>query len=85
MHSYHRAIHKPAIHVHAYLFLEIGDLGAGLGEGLSETLVLRRDLRHQLLLPLLFLLHVLNLLLQAVDQLQVVQRDVVVVVLDVCV
>ncbi|KAI8816101.1 uncharacterized protein EV422DRAFT_333430 [Fimicolochytrium jonesii] len=49
---------------------------------LRQPLVLRSNIRHLLLIPLLLLLHILHLLLQRVDQRQVVQRDIVIVVLD---
>ena len=49
---------------------------------LRQLLVLLRDLEHQLLVGDLLLLHVGHLVLEGADQVEVVVRDIVVVVLD---
>ena len=51
-------------------------------EWLRQLLVLLRDLEHELLVRDLLLLHLRHLLLEAADEVEVVVRDVVVVVLD---
>mmetsp|Transcript_56951 Transcript_56951/g.180192 ORF Transcript_56951/g.180192 Transcript_56951/m.180192 type:complete len:311 (-) Transcript_56951:50-982(-) len=58
------------------------DLLERLGEGLAEALVLLRDLVHELLVGGLLLLHLRDVLLERLDEVEVVVRDVVVVVLD---
>ena len=50
---------------------------------LRQTLVLLGNLKHQLLVLAVLLLHLSHVLLESLDQVQVVVRDVVVVVLDV--
>ena len=52
-------------------------------QGLGQALVLLGNLKHQLLVLTVLLLHLSHILLEGLDQVQVVVRDVVVVVLDV--
>ena len=52
-------------------------------EGLREALVLLGNLKHQLLVLAVLLLHLCHILLECLNQVQIVVRDVVVVVLDV--
>eukprot|EP00906_Rhabdomonas_costata_P011852 RCo016853 len=59
------------------------DLFQGLGQRLCEALVLLCDLKHQLLVVRLIALHVADLLLQVLDQLQVVRGNVIVVLADI--
>ncbi len=63
--------------------LHSGWLTLYLLKRLREALVLLSDLKHQLLVLAVLLLHLCHILLQSLDQVQVVVRDVVVVVLDV--
>ena len=56
---------------------------AYLLKGFREALVLLGNLKHQLLVLAVLLLHLRHILLERLDQVQVVVRDVVVVVLDV--
>mmetsp|Transcript_67360 Transcript_67360/g.140348 ORF Transcript_67360/g.140348 Transcript_67360/m.140348 type:complete len:242 (+) Transcript_67360:666-1391(+) len=51
-------------------------------ERLRQALVLLRNLEHEFLVRCFLLLHLRNLLLQRLDQVQIVVRDVVVVVFD---
>ena len=53
-------------------------------EGLRQALVLLGNLKHQLLVLAVLLLHLSHILLERFDQVQVVVRDVVIIVLDVC-
>lgn len=50
---------------------------------LRQALVLLSNLKHQLFILVVLLLHLCHILLQSLDQVQVVVRDVVVVILDV--
>lgn len=60
-----------------------GQEGVYLLEGLRQALVLLGNLKHQLLVLAVLLLHLRHILLERLDQVQVVVRDVIVVVLDV--
>lgn len=56
---------------------------AHLLQRLRKALVLLSNLKHQLFILVVLLLHLRHILLESLDQVQVVVRDVVVVVLDV--
>ena len=56
---------------------------AHLLQRLGKALVLLCNLKHQLFILVVLLFHLCHILLQSLDQVQVVMRDVVVVVLDV--
>ena len=61
----------------------LGGWKAHLLEGFREALVLLSNLKHQLLVLAVLLLHLRHILLERLDQVQIVVRDIVVVVLDV--
>ena len=60
-----------------------GGWEAHLLEGFREALVLLGNLKHQLLVLAVLLLHLRHVLLEGLDQVQIVVRDIVVIVLDV--
>mmetsp|Transcript_4183 Transcript_4183/g.10446 ORF Transcript_4183/g.10446 Transcript_4183/m.10446 type:complete len:441 (-) Transcript_4183:302-1624(-) len=55
-----------------------------LAQRFAQPLVLLRNLKHELLVLRLALLHLRHVVLERLDQVQVVVRDIVVVVLDLC-